>query len=422
MFHWLIFCISVVFSVPINIHGFVSLNLLFHDQGGRVLVLGDCHQSAIDDMNNKHINTLVSYLNSINDKVISTGKTPARAFFELSQEIMDLYKAQAIPFGTRIAQTMKRLIDITIEQQADKPSCVIFDPYEPRGNDSGELDGIFETLRYQIREQSLQSTLSLLRPALVNVQRKSGIVCSIGNYFNGLEQGAQLCQSWCREFDDNSPINTLLSQLSQEFIRAKDEAKGYFAGKDLGDSLVMALLDILDHRAGNGGNGLLLIKEMHSALILKLDYLYAHIAFFHKIMEDQKVSQSGKTMLIVGAAHAEAIVKMLKEVGYKSILENKLYVGNLIGDGQYGVSMNDSVFIDKLLFAITALFEDNGEKLYALAKNPKEYIPCFCNSCGIVESEAKKLLKCSRCKARSYCGVPCQKQDWPKHKEICKRS
>lgn len=32
----------------------------------------------------------------------------------------------------------------------------------------------------------------------------------------------------------------------------------------------------------------------------------------------------------------------------------------------------------------------------------------------------KTLLKCTRCRLQVYCGIDCQKADWPNHKKICK--
>ena len=34
----------------------------------------------------------------------------------------------------------------------------------------------------------------------------------------------------------------------------------------------------------------------------------------------------------------------------------------------------------------------------------------------------EKLLNCSQCKLVKYCGRQCQREDWPSHKAICKKS
>ena len=43
-----------------------------------------------------------------------------------------------------------------------------------------------------------------------------------------------------------------------------------------------------------------------------------------------------------------------------------------------------------------------------------------CSRCGKIDSNTT-MKKCSRCLAAYYCGVDCQKVDWPLHKGICKK-
>ena len=38
---------------------------------------------------------------------------------------------------------------------------------------------------------------------------------------------------------------------------------------------------------------------------------------------------------------------------------------------------------------------------------------------GCLRSDAKKLLRCSKCKVARYCGSQCQRSDWPAHKHEC---
>lgn len=47
-----------------------------------------------------------------------------------------------------------------------------------------------------------------------------------------------------------------------------------------------------------------------------------------------------------------------------------------------------------------------------------------CTFCGQEPRGEVKLFKCSQCRSAAYCAPPrkCQKADWPRHKEVCKRS
>ena len=42
-----------------------------------------------------------------------------------------------------------------------------------------------------------------------------------------------------------------------------------------------------------------------------------------------------------------------------------------------------------------------------------------CANCGNIGGPSVKLSSCSRCKAVKYCGVTCQKEQWPVHKSAC---
>ena len=41
------------------------------------------------------------------------------------------------------------------------------------------------------------------------------------------------------------------------------------------------------------------------------------------------------------------------------------------------------------------------------------------NLCAVCAKPTPMNTRCSRCKARHYCGRECQKQDWPSHKKQC---
>lgn len=45
----------------------------------------------------------------------------------------------------------------------------------------------------------------------------------------------------------------------------------------------------------------------------------------------------------------------------------------------------------------------------------------MCANCMQPEFGSQKLMLCSRCRTAYYCSTECQKSDWPKHKEFCKK-
>lgn len=58
----------------------------------------------------------------------------------------------------------------------------------------------------------------------------------------------------------------------------------------------------------------------------------------------------------------------------------------------------------------------------AKAVTPSTFIPFTpkeCRQCGATD---KKLLKCARCHFERYCSSACQKKDWPRHKQLCRKS
>ncbi len=70
--------------------------------------------------------------------------------------------------------------------------------------------------------------------------------------------------------------------------------------------------------------------------------------------------------------------------------------------------------------AAALAFRDGAQKkwrqcgLWVAAHFPEEP---HCGACGV----AGKLLQCGACHAANYCSTKCQKDDWPKHKAVCRK-
>ena len=61
------------------------------------------------------------------------------------------------------------------------------------------------------------------------------------------------------------------------------------------------------------------------------------------------------------------------------------------------------------------LFDDALSEMEAWRNN--RWVKRFCVACGIVLGD-RNCSKCFRCSIR-YCSEKCQREDWPKHKQIC---
>ncbi len=83
-------------------------------------------------------------------------------------------------------------------------------------------------------------------------------------------------------------------------------------------------------------------------------------------------------------------------------------------DGRvYSVVHSKIVSVNVLLLRLLSHFDAVVEARKAEQK--KKSKQTICDVCGTYQV---KLSVCSRCKARKFCSVACQKKDWPKHK-VC---
>ena len=56
----------------------------------------------------------------------------------------------------------------------------------------------------------------------------------------------------------------------------------------------------------------------------------------------------------------------------------------------------------------------------SVEQNLTPKLPDSCSNCN--SAEAAKLKPCSACHTVAYCDVNCQKEDWPSHKKVCKKT
>ena len=94
-----------------------------------------------------------------------------------------------------------------------------------------------------------------------------------------------------------------------------------------------------------------------------------------------------------------------------------------------GDNMDGDAVVNALSKAIEEMTnpptEEKKKAVLDMAKNPppeeKMKLPSqsTCTACGKPAPTGKSLLRCSRCKAVSYCSRECQSACWPAHKATC---
>jgi len=74
--------------------------------------------------------------------------------------------------------------------------------------------------------------------------------------------------------------------------------------------------------------------------------------------------------------------------------------------------------IASIISSLLQLSEPQNSTFYEELRNKLEIK--VCHKCETKETTTLNLKACSRCRQVYYCGVDCQKKDWPQHKLLCK--
>lgn len=113
------------------------------------------------------------------------------------------------------------------------------------------------------------------------------------------------------------------------------------------------------------------------------------------------IKQHERILLFAGQAHTVVINDFLKLLGAKEI---------------FHVGSRDRAEICVPL--AKNIIQENFEAFFPQLQVEKEKIGVGCKACNKL---SEKLMVCSACKIAKYCSPECQKKDWSKHKEVCKK-
>ena len=73
-------------------------------------------------------------------------------------------------------------------------------------------------------------------------------------------------------------------------------------------------------------------------------------------------------------------------------------------------------------FQVSASLNTDGEAtIDSFTCSPVQNPRMVCGRCGTIESAARQYPMCGHCRIVYYCGVACQREDWKRHKAVCKQ-
>jgi hypothetical protein len=424
--------ISVVslFTISIPSYSFIiSCRSLIHPVSrNRILILGDNrkdgtpHERIIDDF--------LLGLKGL-QKVL---KKPINCFVELSQNNVE--KMENIK-----NKTFKILAEEALNDTLFDKNLVKFIPCDQRDSINYYMHDIFDLL-------SNKST-----------KMKSKVDIPISFYYRMIEDNIAYIEREQIKLGEFIGA-TILEPIKKSLLNTKQFLTNVvFRGESESSNLYDAILKYINTESK--GN---FLKEKNSPniytngglwshVIGTMDYTFAEAVFFCCVMRDQRThSTPNLTILIADEIHAEKVALMLYQIYYKLDRARSWEPPVKISDIDYRseVLVEMPHYFQSLIYHSSLLAHPITET-ETFERYSKEYKRSRVTSAELIKQKIHSLTeklgkldtssntstcnnplcarqittallkKCGGCKRVSYCSLPCQKDDWKRHKLICKK-
>ena len=200
---------------------------------------------------------------------------------------------------------------------------------------------------------------------------------------------------------DNKELAAVLGTAYQTFVQAHKKIHELLSKSPKNALLSTSIMNLFS-TCKSVEERLTTFDTYYFLFIRDTDQVLADIFWINKTMSLLKVEPS--VCVLVGHSHALSLVPYYLNLGFKIISRENM--------------RRDSF----PLLSTTAIDPNFGLKLLTQTRaflKPLEAcsIDGCCQKCFKVP---EKLLRCGRCKEKSYCGADCQKSDWQTHKLSCK--
>jgi len=272
----------------------------------------------------------------------------------------------------------------------------------------------FHKIASYLQRQSQSSFKFSELQKIIDEYKTSKENISLKQYLDNLKNNAKRAQVLLSSYE-GSEYYQLMEDNVKEFIESinilKSEFGSYNVNKSFGEFIIDSVrpYNDLEDIARK-------FRSLYSTLC-KPDALYADLFFIDSVLKDQQ--NSNKSVLAVGYAHIQRLVKFFEKLNYK--IKNHSACAFSNNDGFSKTIEQGTGFDEKLCETTKQFLTDiaspssaNSSPSSSVAK-PTEY---KCNYCT-KKSTNHAFKQCSGCKQVHYCSPECQEYDWEFHKNIC---
>lgn len=397
-----------------ELSAFVSYNILINDKNQIVFCIGDWHNLQVNDFNEQNVELFLKTINILNH---DNSQNNIKCLIELPNESYQEIKNKSTK--DRVATSFLLLAQYFAKNDNKK---INFESYEPRTPESEIINALLDSLSDLFFEESpdkefdknIIDKIKIHRKLTVDLQNKKLI--TIVEYKQFIENYSKVLKKLLENYNSSEKIYKTILEKIELFNNGLKEINKYFDGKSDEDSLEFILMDLFK-KCKNYYQVRLLIQELYKNFLHSIDYNFADILFYNKVIQEQDKNLNNIMILITGQHHTENVSKMLSKTGYKLIKQINLYKNHNFNVNSFNPS--NQFRFDLALDLINSIGDKTFEKNENYEKKINEEVK-YCNYC--FKQGDSNLKVCTNCRKIRYCNQDHQIKDWQEHKKTCKKA
>ena len=403
----IIFCSFLLFSHLIAFIDYIVLE----KENKMILIIGDAESENLNHINEAHVKWFVNVLNR------HTPKTPINMIYNISEDTLKLIQNRT-ESELQIPQTFLHLAK---KASIFDGSNIFVSTFDCRGKESELIDDFFAKLTTKLSNNDLGSKeWKSIKRKWSNEIKKSSLSIDKKLFLESLNINEEKLQNWMDTYEIDSFEYKLFEELILKYKNSILELSEFLKDKP-NEDIRLNILSPLNGKTKIDLNNK--CRKLAQMFCLESDFVFTDLAFLHEIL-DKLNNGFNKVIFIAPWARKKNLAQMLNKVGYtttskfSAIEYNELeHHAKIQFAGYKKLPMNLLSALHVLLDVDKTIAEMEMVEIIKNSEAPQK----ICNHCH-TKGFNNNLSVCSQCKQIYYCNRICQKNDWPKHKNICKKT